>query len=68
MPLKFENSLIDFLLCPPAQDSFKCWRLELLLMQYFDKFYIDQAEDVIQVLHKCIRELERVKDLKMRYK
>ena len=67
MPLKFENTIIDLLLCPPAQDAFKSWRLELLLLQYSNKFYIDQVEDVIQICHKCIKELEHVKELKIRY-
>ena len=67
MPLKFENSIIDLLLCPPAQDEFKDWRLELLLKHYSDKFYIDQAEDVLQILHKCIKELEKVKVFKLQY-
>ena len=67
MPLKFENTLIDLLLCPPAQDEFKCWRLELLLIQFMNKYYIDQVEDVLQILHKCITEFEKIKILKFKY-
>ena len=65
MPLKFENTIIDLLLCPPAQDAFKAWQLELLLSNYYKKFYLDQVEDVIQILYKCITELNRIKELKM---
>ena len=68
MPLKFENTIIDLLLCPPAQDEFKSWRLELLLIQYMNKYYIDQIEDVIQILYKIINELERVKTLRLKCK
>ena len=68
MSFKFENSIIDLMLCPPAQDEFKCWRLELLLLENFDKVYIDQVEDCIQILHKCIVRLEEFKCLKERYK
>ena len=66
--LKFENTIIDLLLCPPAQDEFKAWRLGLLLSEFSKKVYIDQVEDVIQILYKCITELERIKDLKLKYK
>ena len=68
MPLKFENTIIDLLLCPPAQDEFKAWRLHLLLMQHAHKCYIDQVEDVLQILHKCIKEVEQLKAFKLRYK
>ena len=67
MSLKFENVLIDLLLCPPSQDDFKSWKLELLLIQNIKKYYIDQVEDVIQILHKSIKELERIKGTKMKY-
>ena len=68
MSFKFENSIIDLLLCPPAQDDFKSWRLKLLLLQYINDYYIDQIEDVVQILYKCISELEEVGKLKMKYK
>ena len=68
MPLKFENTIIDLLLCPPAQDDFKAFRLRSLLQHYMDKFYIDQIEDVSQILYKIIDELESVKVLKMKCK
>ena len=67
MSLKFENSIIDLLLCPPAQDEFRSWRLELLLSQYIEKVYLDQIEDILQILHKCIARLERWKKFKLRY-
>ena len=67
MSFKFENNIVDLLLCPPAQDEFKSWRLELLLLQYKEKYYIDQIEDVIQILHKCISELERVAMIKSKF-
>ena len=68
MPLRFENSIIDLLLCPPAQDEFKSWRLELLHLQHMEKVYLDQVEVVLQILRKCIDRLKRLKKLKLRYK
>lgn len=59
MTFKFENSIIDLLLCPPTQDAFKSWKLELLLLHYSKQFYLDQIEDVVQILYKCITELEK---------
>ena len=68
MPFHFESSIIDLLLCPPAQDEFKSWRLEQLLVDYMSKVHSDQIEDVLQILHKCIGRLERIRNLKQRYK
>lgn len=67
MTLKFENSIIDLLLCPPAQDDFKSWKLELLLIHYSKQFYLDQIEDVVQILYKCITELEKHGRLKGKF-
>ena len=68
MPFKFESSIIDLLLCPPAQDEFKSWRLEQLLLDHMTNVNSDQIEDVLQILYKCINRLERLKRLKLRYK
>ena len=65
--MRFENDLIDFLLCPPAQDAFKTWRLEAVLMENIRNVQIDQIEDVIQILYKCIDQLVNGKNLKMKY-
>ena len=43
--IKFENEIVDLLLCPKAQDDFKHWKLENLLLEIADKVYIDQIED-----------------------
>lgn len=65
MTFHFENQVIDLLLCPSIQDSFKAWRMEHLLHQHFNSYYIDQIEDVIQILYRCIQELEKIGQLKM---
>lgn len=65
--IKFENEIIDLLLSPIAQDKFKHWKLEILLLDVVDKVYIDQIEDVVQILHKCITELERLGRFKMQH-
>lgn len=65
--MRFEIDLIDFLLCPPAQDAFKTRRLEAVLMENIRKVQIDQIEDVIQILYKCIDQLVNGKNLKMKY-
>lgn len=65
--IKFENEIVDLLLCPKAQDDFKHWKLENLLLEIADKVYIDQIEDVVQILHKCIVELERLGRFKIQY-
>ena len=68
MSLKFENNVLDLLLCPTAQDKFKSWRMKLLLMDYYGDYALDQIEDVIQILYKCLDELERVKQLKLTFR
>ena len=65
--LRFEVDLIDFLLNPPAQDAFKTWRLEAVLMENIRIIHADQIEDVIQILYKCIDQLVKGKNLKMKY-
>lgn len=65
--MRFEIDLIDFLLCPPAQDAFKTWRLETVLMENIRNIHTDQIEDVIQILHKCIDQLVKGKNLKIKY-
>ena len=65
--IKFENEIVDLLLCPKAQDDFKHWKLENLLLEIADKVYIDQIEDVVQILHKCIVELERLGRFKIQH-
>lgn len=61
---KFENILIDFLLCPVAQDNFKICLVENFLFEYYDQYHIDQLEDVIQILYKCITLFNQVKLVK----
>ena len=61
----FENDVVDLLLCPLAQDRFKGWKLQMLVFEVIDKIHIDQLNDTIQVLHECLRELERAKAYKL---
>jgi hypothetical protein len=63
----FEIYLIDFLLCPPAQDAFKTWCLEAVFMENIRNVHINQIEDVIQILHKCMDQLVKGKNLKIKY-
>lgn len=65
--MRFEIDLIDFLLNPPAQDAFKTWRLEAVLMENIRNIHADQIDDVIQILYKCIDQLMKGKKLKMKY-
>lgn len=65
--IKFENEIVDLLLSPNAQDEFKHWKLKILLIDIADKVYIDQIEDVVQILHKCIHELEQLGRFKVQH-
>ena len=62
---KFENDVIDLLLCSVAQDSFRTRELQSQLEDVFDKITIDQLQDTIQILLKCHNALESVKMKKM---
>ena len=65
--MRFEIILIDFLLNPPAQDAFKTWQLEHVLMENIRNVHVDQIEDVIQICYKSIDQLVKGKSLKMKY-
>ena len=60
MSFRFETSIIDLLLCPPAQDNFNVTRLEKLLLEYCNILHLDQIEDVVQIFYKSISELEKI--------
>lgn len=64
---QFENALVDFLLNVNAQDEFRSCKLEIRLMNIIRKVSIEQIEDVIQILYKCITQLEKMKNLKIKY-
>ena len=49
------------------QDDFQSCRLESLLLRYMNRVNLDTVEDVLQILHKCVARVERLRDLKIRY-
>ena len=56
--MKFENYIVDFLMCPTAQDSFTSDKLRTKLCEWRQEIDNAQVEDVIQILYKAINELE----------
>lgn len=67
MSFKFESCIIDLLLNPTIQDDFQSCRLESLLLRHMNRVNLDTVEDVLQILHKCVARVERLRDLKIRY-
>ena len=67
MSSTLETFLIYFLKNPLVQDEFKSSLLEDLLLKHFDELDAEHIEDVIQILHKCIVELEKLQVLKFKY-
>ena len=66
MSIKFENQIIDFLLCPSAQDNFRTMKLQEILFKNRYEVALEQIEDVMQILYKTINELEKFKEWKIR--
>ena len=64
----FEKDLLDFLFNIPAQDEFRSWRLESLVMGKIREIDMNQFEDVIQILYHCIEQLLKAKNLKEKYR
>ena len=67
MSFTLETFLVHFLKYPTLQDEFKSSSLEDLLIKHFDELHMDYIEDVIQILHKCIVELEKLQVLKFKF-
>ena len=67
MSFKFESVIIDLLLSPLVQDDFKATRLEELLLFHYAAFDLDQIEDVVQILFKCITALQNIGNKKCNY-
>ena len=65
--LKLETFLINYLFCPTAQDNFNVINLRSLLNEHYVNIDIDHAEDVIQILYKCIVELEKMQAMKFKH-
>ena len=64
----FENDLLDFILNVPAQDEFRTWRFESLVMSKVCEIDMNQFEAVIQILYHCIEQLLKAKNLKQKYR
>ena len=64
----FEDYLLDFLLNVPAQDEFRKWRFEGMLMGKIREIENDQLEDVVQILYVCIDQLVKAKNLKNKFR
>ena len=60
MSATFEKYLIDYVKHPHLQDEFQASVLESLLRKHDEELNVDYVEDVIQILHKCIVELEKL--------
>ena len=60
MSFKFESVIIDLLLSPLVQDNFQATRLEELLLFHYASYDLDQIEDVVQILFKCITALQKI--------
>ena len=56
--------MLKFLLNVPAQDDFRCWRFESLLMEKIPDIDSNQLEDVIQILYIRIDQLVKARNLK----
>ena len=63
----FENDLLKFLMNVVAQDEFRSWRFENLLMDKIRDIDCNQLGDVIQILYICIDQLVKARNLKHKY-
>ena len=66
MSIKFENEVVDLLLCPTAQDNFRYIRLRELLYNVRYEVHYDQIQDTLQILMLACSELEKFKEWKLR--
>ena len=66
MSIKFENEIVDLLLCPTAQDNFRYIRLRELLYNVRYEVHYDQIQDTLQILMLACSELEKFKEWKTR--
>ena len=56
---RFESEILDLVLSSLTQDAFRTQELETLIEHAFDDILIEQLRDSIQILHKCLRVLEK---------
>ena len=66
MLYKFENEIVDLLLCPIAQDNFRALKLQELLYNIRHEVNIEQIKDCMQILLQAQDELEKFKEWKLR--
>ena len=66
MIFKFENEVVDLLLCPIAQDNFRALKLQELLYNIRHEVNIEQIKDCMQILLQAYDELEKFKEWKLR--
>ena len=63
---KFENEVVDLLLCPLAQDNFRTMKLQELLYSIRHEVNVEQIKDTMQILLKAHDELELFREWKIR--
>ena len=66
MIFKFENEVVDLLLCPIVQDNFRALKLQELLYNIRHEVNIEQIKDCMQILLQAHDELEKFKEWKLR--
>ena len=59
MFIEFENQIVDLLLSPVSQDAFRSVKLSELLYEIRNNVHIEQINDVIQILHSVLDELNK---------
>ena len=60
MSLKFENEIIDFLFCPPAQDAFRRMKLQEMLYNIRYAVQLEEIEPLMQILWNAYDELKKL--------
>lgn len=64
--IKFENQIVEFLLCPPAQDTFRSLMFQEMLYNIRYEVYLEQTKDVMLILWNAYDELEKLMEWKTR--
>ena len=66
MSIHFDSIVVDFLLSPCPQDQFRRMKLQEKLYTIRYDVYVDQIEDVMQIIWKVYDELWLFKEWKLR--
>ena len=66
MIFRFENEIVDLLLCPTAKDNFRTLKLQEFLYTIRHEVKIEQIQDCMQIMLQAHDELEKFKEWKLR--